>query len=198
MSRGGLIAVLAVVAVGGLFGWKKYQQYQKHQAFERAHERALQGERVLIVPSQLRMDSPEQLIAHTECKGMGLDLLKESQWCTGEGEFFGIPGYVDIERLKDGRLHSVSYSFQLPARKRLTESISAVFGRAHELDGRSPGRGICWPLSGMEDIEMEWSDPNDSDPSVTVFLNSQVAAQLTQWMEARPHRCVEEPLVPGG
>jgi hypothetical protein len=193
MGRRGQIIFLLLLAAGGAIGWVKYQEYSAQKAAEQARkqarERALIGDRVLKIPPALTMDSPDQLYANSKCKGMGISLRKESKNCSGEGELFGIPGIVDVERLNDGQLHQVTYSFALPARKRLTASLSNAFGPARTLDMTKNDRGLCWPLPDKQEIVMEWDEHDDSDSGVAIFINSQVAAQVLQWAEARPHAC---------
>lgn len=205
MGRGTLLTVLSLLALASGVGWKQYRRAQWDAAAERAHQRALQGNRILAPPARLPMDSPERLLTLSNCLPMRINLGTAGVSCNGEGELLGIPGYVDVERVDQQHLHSVAYSFDLPARMKLREGLSQLFRPAHSLDARYPDRGVCWALPDGQSIVMEWDDPPElseaasastAAPQVSILINSQVAAQLQRWLEALPGRCETGPLAP--
>jgi hypothetical protein len=144
--------------MAGLYGMKQYRHYKEDQEIESRRQAALRGNPVLTVPENLPIGSKEKMFAVKPCRP-GL-LVSEYPTCRGEGELFGIPAYLDVDRVNATTLHSLNYTFQLPAKPKLIHQLSQLFGPPHLFD-----------------------EPSDSYPQVMVSVNSQVAANLIRWLE---------------
>jgi hypothetical protein len=175
------VSMLLAALMAGLYGMKQYRHYKEDQEIESRRQAALRGNPVLTVPENLPIGSKEKMFAVKPCRP-GL-LVSEYPTCRGEGELFGIPAYLDVDRVNATTLHSLNYTFQLPAKPKLIHQLSQLFGPPHLFDARFPSRGLCWPLPGGQEIIMEADEPSDSDPQVMVSVNSQVAANLIRWLE---------------
>jgi hypothetical protein len=156
------------------------------------------GNAVLILPKGLPTDSPERLLAVGHC-GRGL-LVPEHTFCRGEGILFGIPAYLDVERIDAQSLHFLVYTFQPPSRALLVERLRQLFGAPHRYDRwRSPvpPRGLCWPLPQGQEVVL-YEDYNERDPDLTVSVYSEAAANETRSAMSIAQPCQTQPVVPFG
>jgi hypothetical protein len=187
------VLVALIVGIGSLYGWKQYRSHEDQEEFKRRYQAALEGNPVLTVPDNFPVGPKEALLAIKPC-GPGMFIGRVS--CHGEGELFGIPGYLDVDHVDATNLHSLTYSFQLPAKPRLIHNLEQLYGPPHYVYARYPARGLCWPLPAGEEILMEYDEHSDADPGVTISVNSQVAAKLIRLVEAIPTSCDAQPIAP--
>lgn len=190
----GMVIALAIVAV---FAWgytQKHLRERRQEAEYRVKDAtARRGNPVLSVPEGLSVESLGELQAIRKC-ATGLDGPDYSM-CFGQGSLLGIPGYLTVEWTSTHRLHSLSYDFQLPSVKVLLPRLVEQYGPPHRFDGlsnSSEALGLCWPLPEGQSIVMEKST-DDKDPGLSVTIESQVAANLHQLLEAVSMPCSAQP-----
>jgi len=191
---------VVVVLITGIIAFGAYTKFSRREAEHRQHqmerEQAERGNPVLTLPAELPMDSPAALLQVGNCT-VGL-FGATHRLCQGDGMFFGVPAYVAVEKLDTGQLYSVTYSFLPPAKRMLFEKLTARFGPAHRFDSLAPTfppQGWCWSLSGGQEVVLENESPDDKDPQIAVYVESEVAANQYRLFEAIRGTCQLHPLL---
>jgi hypothetical protein len=191
--------LLTCVLVYGLYS-KHARRVAEDRQFQSELAQAEIGNPVLTIPTELPMDSRTTLAQMAHCRP-GLFGVTH-KLCQGNGILFGIPAYVAVEKLQTGQLYSVTYSFESPAKGVLLQKLASLFGPAHRfdsLDSLTPAmsaRGWCWPLGGGQEVVLENEDPDDQEPEIAVYIESEVAANLYRLLEAIRGTCRSHPLLP--
>jgi hypothetical protein len=191
----GKIVLTAVVLV---FGWgltqKTLHKHRETADFNAKDAAARRGNPVLALPEELSSETPSDLQAIGKCTG-GLDGRGYSM-CFGEGAFLGIPGDLTVEWTPNHQLHYLAYELQLASAKVLIPRLTELYGPPHRFDGLPASGyaiGVCWPLPNGQAVVMQRGD--DNERTVSVMLESQVAENLYQLLEAVPRPCPAQPLV---
>lgn len=191
---------VVVAALMLIFGWgftqKILREHRQAAEFQAKDTAARRGNPVLSIPEELSANgSSSDLQTFGECT-QGLDGPGYST-CFGEGALLGIPGDLTVEWTPKHQLHYLAYDLHVASAKVLIPRLTELYGPPHRFDGLPASGyalGICWPLPNGQAVVMERG--NDSDRTVSVMIESQVAANLHQMHEAVPRPCTAQPLAP--
>jgi hypothetical protein len=190
---------LAFVAIVLIFGWGFAQRTLREQReradFNTKDAAAQRGNATLTIPEELVPGAPSALEALGECtsgvSGSGYSM------CSGEGAVLGVPGDLTVEWTSKHQLHYLLYELQLASAKVLIPRLTELYGPPHRFDGlpvSGAAIGLCWPLPNGQAVVMQRGD--DNDRTLSVMIESEVAANRYQLLEAVPKPCPAQPLVP--
>ena len=192
----GKVVVAAVVLI---FGWgftqKILREHRQAAEFHAKDTAARRGNPVLAIPEELSSEAPSDLQAFGKCT-RGLDGPGYSM-CFGEGALLGIPGDLTVEWTPKHQLHYLAYELHVASAKVLIPRLTELYGPPHRFDGLPASGyalGICWPLPNGQAVVMERGD--DKGRTISVMIESQVAANLYQLLDAVGRPCPAQPLVP--
>jgi len=192
-------AKVVVAALVLIFGWgltqKILREHRQAAEFQAKDTTARRGDPVLAIPEELTSKGLSDLRTFGQCT-RGLDGPGYSM-CFGEGALLGIPGDLTVQWTPKHQLHSLAYELHVASAKVLIPRLTELYGPPHRFDGLpAPGYalGICWPLPNGQAVVMERGD--DKDRTISVMIESQVAANLHQLFVAVGRPCSAQPLVP--